>query len=168
MKINLVNQICNVSSEPGNFLPCSGCQLIMSEETVPRLLLDDANRAVEKLRRKLEEATVQGRKEMESALQSMSSQLKTLQSQQKNIEEQLNRSKQREGELEEQLNLSKQREKELEQQLSEADLRTVVISKLRSDNAGLKKTIEELSKKIEANKKTDAEVITFPLLHTDS
>ena len=65
----------------------------MSEETVPRLLLDDANRAVEKLRRKLEEATVQGRKEMESALQSMSSQLKTLQSQQKNIEEQLNRLK---------------------------------------------------------------------------
>ena len=108
----------------------------MSDQTVPRQLLDDANNAVEKLRKKLEEATVQGRKEMDSAIKSMTAQLKMLQSQQKATEEQLLQ--------------SMQREKELKQQLAEFDLKSSVISKLRSDKSELQKIIDDQSKKIDA------------------
>ena len=110
--------------------------MIMSDQTVPRQLLDDANNAVEKLRKKLEEATVQGRKEMDSAIKSMTAQLKMLQSQQKATEEQLLQ--------------SMQREKELKQQLAEFDLKSSVISKLRSDKSELQKIIDDQSKKIDA------------------
>ena len=108
----------------------------MSDQTVPRQLLDDANNAVEKLRKKLEEATVQGRKEMDSAIKSMTAQLKMLQSQQKATEEQLLQ--------------SMQREKDSKQQLAEFDLKSSVISKLRSDKSELQKIIDDQSKKIDA------------------
>jgi len=116
----------------------------MSDQTVPRQLLDDANSAVEKLRKKLEEATVQGRKEMDSALQSMTSQLKLLQSQLKSTEEQLFR--------------SMQREKDLAAQLHDADLKSAVISKLRSEKSELQKIVEEHSKTIDDLRVKDAEV----------
>jgi hypothetical protein len=117
----------------------------MSGQTVPRQLLDDANSAVEKLKRKLEEATVQGRKEMDAALQSITSQLKTLQSQQKSTEEQLYR--------------SMQREKELGQQLTESDLKSAVISELRNENSDLQRAIDNLNKKLEAAGMKDSEVL---------
>uniref|UniRef100_A0A7S0MK38 PDZ domain-containing protein n=1 Tax=Cryptomonas curvata TaxID=233186 RepID=A0A7S0MK38_9CRYP len=116
----------------------------MSGQTVPRQLLDDANSAVEKLKRKLEEATVQGRKEMDAALQSITSQLKTLQSQQKSTEEQLYR--------------SMQREKELGQQLTESDLKSTIISKLRNENSDLQRAMDDLTKKLDATGTKDSEV----------
>jgi hypothetical protein len=117
----------------------------MSVETVPRQLLDDANSAVEKLKRKLEEATVQGRIEMDAALQAITTQLKTLQSQQKCTEEQLYR--------------SMQREKDLEQQLIELDLKSAFILKLRSENSELQRVIDDQNKRLESAKMKDLEVL---------
>jgi hypothetical protein len=117
----------------------------MSGQTVPRQLLDDANSAVEKLKRKLDEATVQGRIEMDAALQSITSQLKTLQSQQKSTEEQLYR--------------SMQREKEMAQQLTESDLKSTAISKLENENSVLQRAIDDLNKKLDAARMKDSEVL---------
>jgi hypothetical protein len=118
----------------------------MPGQTVPRQLLDDANSAVEKLKRKLEEATAQGRIEMDAALQSITSQLKTLQSQQKSTDEQLYR--------------SMQREKDLGHQLTESDLKSAIISKLRkNENSDLKRTIDDLTRKLDATRMKDSEVL---------
>jgi len=47
------------------------------EDMVPRQTLDDATAGVERLKQKLDEANVQNKKEMETALKSMQWQLRT-------------------------------------------------------------------------------------------
>ena len=116
---------------------------------MPRQLLDEANLAVEQLKKRLDEATILGRREMDTALQSMMLQLRTLQSQQKSTEEQLHR--------------STQREKELLKQLADSDSSTLV-ARLRSENDELHAVIEQSNRKLDALRGNDVQVET-PLPH---
>eukprot|EP00960_Hanusia_phi_P029293 747870-Hanusia_phi.AAC.9 len=115
------------------------------EPMVPRRMLEEANKGLHRLKKKLEEQNALNRKEMEDALRSMQYQIRTLQTQARTSEEQLKR--------------ALAREKDLRSQLSHQDVDDVFFK--------LRKESEELRKENDALRQIEMEYAMFKASATD-
>eukprot|EP00961_Rhodomonas_salina_P060206 808280-Rhodomonas_salina.1 len=111
-----------------------GAAMAANGETVPRHLLDSANRTISKLQKQLDEIALESRRETEEATGALQNQLRVVQNQQRMAEDQLHR--------------SMQRERDLRNQASNADV-TGIIGKLRGDLAATTQENEQLRQELE-------------------